>query len=91
MCHVAAARNVSSHWILKTIDFNRHNCFSIVWGLGSQPIALGYYDSCYMTQVCNYMNTLQSLQHDGSKLSTYEMHMDVLHNINLTLQVIKLP
>ena len=47
--YVAAARKVSSHWILKTIDFNRHYCFSIVWGLGSQPIALGSYGSCHMT------------------------------------------
>ena len=32
--NVAAAHKVSSHWILKTIDFNRHHCFSIIWGFG---------------------------------------------------------
>lgn len=29
--NVAVVRKVSSHWILETIDFNRHYCFSIVW------------------------------------------------------------
>ena len=47
---VAVLRKVTSHWILKTTDFNRHYCFSIVWGLGSEAIALGSYDSCYMTK-----------------------------------------
>ena len=39
--NVAVARKVSSHWILETIDFNRHYCFNIVWGLSGEPVALG--------------------------------------------------
>lgn len=32
LSNVTVACKVSSHWILETIDFNRHYCFSIVEG-----------------------------------------------------------
>ena len=32
--NVAVVHKISSHWILETIDFNGHYCFSIVWGFG---------------------------------------------------------
>ena len=37
---VAALRKVSSHWILKKIDFNHRYCFGIVWGFGYRTNSL---------------------------------------------------
>ena len=56
---VEALRKVSSHWILKTIDFNHHYCFSIVWGFG------------YRT---NSLRILGQLLHDPGTLLPLDMH-----------------
>ena len=90
--NVAVVRKVFSYWMLETMDFKSHYCFSIAWGLGGEPIALGSYGSCYMThfencpmrRVCfESLIAISSLRHANSRIYA------VKNKLNNCYQLIK--
>ena len=71
--YVGAARKVSPNWSLETMTCHSSHCFSIVWGLGNEPLVT---------------SLPSSLLHDingPGKLLPFTLKMEVSKVLHLTL------